>query len=78
MKTDNSTSNSEVISDIEEDTSMKNNEFAPKKHSSKSIFITEHDTLSNEINLDNFNEEDYLSWVSHSKGKIFINFLLCC
>jgi hypothetical protein len=73
LKTDISNGNSELIlSDIEEDTSMKNNEVVPKKHSSKSIFITEHDSLPNEINLDTFNEEDYLSWVSHSKGKIFI------
>ncbi|XP_027836268.2 DNA excision repair protein ERCC-5 homolog [Aphis gossypii] len=58
-------SGSEVLtSDIEEDETVKSNKVLSKKHSSRSIFITE-DDVSNE-NLDNFNEEDYLSWVSHS------------
>lgn len=58
-------SGSEVLtSDMEEDETVKNNKVLSKKHSSRSIFITE-DDVSNE-NLDNFNEEDYLSWVSHS------------
>lgn len=47
------------MSDIGEDISMKNN----KASCSKSIFITE-----DENNLDHCNDEDYLSWVSHSKG----------
>lgn len=47
---------------------MTNNQVSSKKHSSKSIYITEDDTLPNELNLDTFNEEDYLLWVSHSKG----------
>jgi len=51
---------------MEEDETVKNNKVLSKKHSSRSIFITE-DDVSNE-NLDNFNEEDYLSWVSHSIG----------
>lgn len=62
-------SSSEVLtSDLEEDVTMKNSKVSTKKYSSRSIFITE-DNVSNE-NLDNFNEEDYLSWVSHSKGKL--------
>jgi len=61
-------SSSEVLtSDMEEDVTMKNCKVSSKKYSSRSIFITE-DNVSNE-NIDNFNEEDYLSWVSHSKGK---------
>lgn len=51
---------------MEEDVTMKNNKVSSKKYSSRSIFITE-DNMSNE-NIDNFNEEDYLSWVSHTKG----------
>lgn len=35
---------------------------------SKSIFISEDDKTS-EMYKDNFVEEDYLSWVSHSKGE---------
>uniref|UniRef100_A0A2H8TPS1 DNA repair protein complementing XP-G cells n=1 Tax=Melanaphis sacchari TaxID=742174 RepID=A0A2H8TPS1_9HEMI len=61
-------SSSEVLtSDMEEDVTIKNNKALSKKYSSKSIFITEEDA-SNE-NIDNFNEEDYLSWVSHSKDE---------
>ncbi|XP_026821295.1 DNA repair protein complementing XP-G cells isoform X2 [Rhopalosiphum maidis] len=61
-------SSSEVLtSDVEEDVTMKNNKVSTKKYSSRSIFITE-DDVSDE-NLDNFNEEDYLSWVSHSKDE---------
>ncbi|KAL5237165.1 hypothetical protein ACI65C_004575 [Semiaphis heraclei] len=61
-------SSSEVLtSDLEEDVTMKNSKVSTKKYSSRSIFITE-DNVSNE-NLDNFNEEDYLSWVSHSKDE---------
>lgn len=60
-------SSSEVLtSDMEEDATMKNNKVSSKKYSSRSIFITE-DNMSNE-DVDSFNEEDYLSWVSHSKG----------
>lgn len=60
-------SSSEVFtSDMEEDLTIKNSKDLSKKHSSRSIFITE-DDASNE-NVDNFNEENYLSWVSHSKG----------
>jgi len=62
-------SSSEVLtSDVEEDVTMKNNKVSTKKYSSRSIFITE-DDVSDE-NIDNFNEEDYLSWVSHSKGTL--------
>ncbi|XP_060858120.1 DNA excision repair protein ERCC-5 isoform X1 [Metopolophium dirhodum] len=61
-------SSSEVLtSDIEEDVTMKNNKVSSKKYSSRSIFITE-DNMSNE-DVDSFNEEDYLSWVSHSKDE---------
>ncbi|XP_060847212.1 DNA excision repair protein ERCC-5 isoform X2 [Rhopalosiphum padi] len=61
-------SSSEVLtSDVEEDVTMKNNKVSTKKYSSRSIFITE-DDVSDE-NIDNFNEEDYLSWVSHSKDE---------
>lgn len=51
---------------MEEVVTMKKNKVSSKKYSSRSIFITE-DNMSNE-NIDNFNEEDYLSWVSHTKG----------
>ncbi|XP_022161036.1 DNA repair protein complementing XP-G cells homolog isoform X2 [Myzus persicae] len=61
-------SSSEVLtSDMEEDVTIKNNKVPTKKYSSRSIFITE-DNVSNE-NVDNFNEEDYLSWVSHTKDE---------
>lgn len=74
LKSDiNNSSFEGISSDIEEDTSIKNDQVASRKHSSKSIYITEDDKLPNEINLGTFNEEDYLSWVSHSKGKIFFN-----
>lgn len=79
MDTDTSVSSSEVLtSDMEEDISIKNSKASSKKHSSKSIFITD-DDVSNETYLDNFDEEDYLSWVSHTKGKSFnalINYVL--
>lgn len=79
FKADIDVSNSEVLtSNIEEDDSTKNK--TPSKiHSSKSIFITDED--SNKMYIDSFKEEDYLSWVSHSKGEnifIFIErFQLC-
>ncbi|XP_016661395.1 DNA repair protein complementing XP-G cells homolog isoform X2 [Acyrthosiphon pisum] len=61
-------SSSEVLtSDVEEDVTMKNNKVSSKKYSSRSLFITE-DNMSNE-DVDSFNEEDYLSWVSHSKDE---------
>ncbi|KAL4103452.1 hypothetical protein QTP88_018829 [Uroleucon formosanum] len=61
-------SSSEVLtSDMEEVVTMKKNKVSSKKYSSRSIFITE-DNMSNE-NIDNFNEEDYLSWVSHTKDE---------
>lgn len=71
FKADTDVDNSEVLtSNIKEDESMKNKS-PSKTHFSKSIFIT--DEESNEMYNDNFNEEDYLSWVSHSKGEhIFI------
>jgi len=59
---------------MEEDVTIKNSKVSSKKYFSRSIFITE-DNMSNE-NVDNFNEEDYLSWVSHSKGKYIIQIIL--
>lgn len=65
-------STSDVASDVEEDICVKNNKATSTNNVSKSIFITEGD-LSNERYVDNFNEEDYLSWVSHSKGKLLLS-----
>lgn len=52
-----------------DDISVNNASF--KIHSSESIFITE-DDLANEKYLDNYKDEDYLAWVSHTKGNIFV------
>lgn len=68
LKTDSSTSEV-ATSDVEEDSTTTNDKTPSKIHSSKSIYITE-DDLSNENCFDNYNEEDYLSWVSHSKGNL--------
>lgn len=67
FKVDTDVDNSKVFtSNIKEDDSTKNK--SPSKiHSSKSIFIA--DEESNEMYNDNFKEEDYLSWISHSKGE---------
>lgn len=54
-----------------DDTSVNDTSF--KKHSSESIFITE-DDVANEMYLDNYKDEDYLAWVSHTKGKTLIFF----
>lgn len=70
-KTESSVSSSEILtSDIEDDISTKNSKASSKKHSSKSIFIT--DDVSNEIDVDHFDEEDYLSWLSHTEGEHLI------
>jgi len=65
-------STSDVASDIEENICVKNNKAVSTNNVSKSIFITE-DDLSNDRYFDNFNEEDYLSWVSHSKGEMLLS-----
>lgn len=68
-KTDTNCSSSEELTSGRDDITVNNASI--KKHSTESIFITE-DDLANEKYLDNYKDEDYLTWVSHTKGNIFL------
>lgn len=58
---------SEVFTPDDEDINIINNKAPSRKHSSEHIYITENDK-SNDKFPDDFNEDDYLSWVLSNEG----------